>query len=413
MRISTNEFFREKISMINGHYEKLSKLMEQQSKGDKLLAASDDPILASRITTITDYIDELNAYKQNELIANNRNRMFQSSMDVAVSATDQIKQIISRASSDLVSDNERATMAATLSSHLANLLNSANTRDSNGDYIYSGFNSSSQPYVIQGGSYQYQGTIDTTTINIGPNSSVLYAESGFDVFGNIPLGNGTFIVSASSGNTGFASTTPGNVVNPASYVPDNYTISFMDNGSGQLVYTVFGASSGQVIPPPPASIPAQAPQYVNGGDITFNGMTLNISGTPNIGDTFQVAPSKNQDVFDSLQQLINLLNTPTANNQTKIAAFHQSISQFSATFDQVFNHFNNYRSEVGSRGQLISSQVKLNEDLRLSQEDIKKSLSEISFTEVTGDIAKETLFLKATLGAYTQIQQTLLDMLKR
>ncbi len=78
----------------------------------------------------------------------------------------------------------------------------------------------------------------------------------------------------------------------SAYVADNYTLTFVTNGAGKLAYQIVGASSGQVIPAPPATIPTDAPEYVIGEDISFNGLSINIKGTPQVGDTFQIAPSQ-------------------------------------------------------------------------------------------------------------------------
>lgn len=412
MRVPTSLFFKDKMALVTSHYERLSKLIEQQSTEKKLLAVSDDPVLAARIKMVEEYITELNSYKQNEVIASNRSKLFQSSIDGAVATTDQVKVALQRASSDLISDDERKAIAGTLKAYMNNLLNVSNAKDSNGEYIYSGYNTSSQPYLMQNGTYVYQGTMNSTLVNIGQYASALYNESGHTVFGNIPMGNGKFIVNGGGSNTGTASTTAGTVTDISAYVEDNYTISFVTNAAGRLAYTVTGAVSGQVIPPPPGTIPADAPDYVNKSDITFNGLSLNISGTPNVGDTFSIVPSQNQNIFDALQSAINLLETPVGSDKTKMAAFHQSLNQMRGTIDQAFNHFVGYQSEVGIRSKMIEDQVALNAKLRLDHEVMRKELADPDMLDITSEISRQTLFLKTTMESYKLIENALIDILR-
>lgn len=412
MRVPTNVFFQDKMALVNSHYERLSKLLEQQSSEKKLLAPSDDPVLAGRIKLVEEYIKDLNSFKQNEVIAANRTKLFQSSIDGAASTTDQVKQALQRAASDLISDDDRKALAGTLKSYMNNLLNAANMKDSNGEYIYSGFNGSSQPYVIQNGTYQYQGTLNSTLINIGQFASVLYGESGHTVFGNIQMGNGTFTVTGGVGNTGTASTTTGSVVNQSAYVEDTYTIAFVTNSSGKVGYTITGLNSGQVIPPLPTPIPGGAPDYVNKADITFNGMSINISGTPNVGDTFQIQPTQNQNIFDTLQSAITLLETPIGSDKTKQAAYHQSLTQLRGTVEQAFSHFLGYQSDVGIRGRMIDDQRILNERLRNEHEQMRSELADVEIFDVVSEITRETAFLQSTMESYKLIEKALIEILR-
>lgn len=412
MRIPTENMFQQQLSYLSQQYDNLAKLLVQQQTGKKLLANSDDPVLASRIDMSYDFLSKIQAYSQNTIIAKNRTQLFDNSIQDSVNTVDQIKQIIQRAGNDTVSDDERAAMAEQLKGYMNVLLNDANTRDGNGEFIYSGYNTRTLPFVYQNGSYIYQGGLNSTDINIGTNSNVLYSESGFKVFGDILNGNGVFTVNAADTNTGTAVTSPGSVTSSSSYVDDTYTITFVSNSDGQVAYQVTGAVSGQVIPPPPATLPDDAPAYVPDSDISFNGVNIHINGDPEPGDTFTVAPSQKENIFDSLNDLINLLQTPLNNDPVKRAQFHQKLSQSNDYFSSAFSHFVDYRSEVGARMQVIESQKSTNDKETLSQQAIYSQLSDIKLEEVAGELSKQLVYLQATQDCYKLIQATFMQMLK-
>src|SRR6185312_3505695 len=54
--------------------------------------------------------------------------------------------------------------------------------------------------------------------------------------------------------------------------------------------------------------------YQDGGSISFNGMTVALSGTPAAGDTMSVKSGQTQDVFGTLTNMINALNDGSQNN---------------------------------------------------------------------------------------------------
>lgn len=411
MRVPTNLFFQEKIAMMEEHFEKISRLYQQSVDGKKLLAPSDDPVLASRIQLTVDYMKELESYSQNEKVALNRAKLFESSITASVDVVAKVKELIQTASSDTMGDGERRSIAQQLTGYLNNLLSSVNTKDSNGEYIYSGYNSSAQPYVQQG-NFIYQGTINTTVINIGPDVNTVYNTSGFNVYGDILTGNGSFNVNIPGTNTGTAVTSPGSIVNAASYVEDTYTLTFVTNAAGHLAYQVVGASSGQVIPAPPATIPTDAPDYVADSDVTFNGLSLHIKGEPKVGDAFQITPSTKENIFNTLQGLINTLNTPINNDPVQRAKFHQELSQYNVSMTQAYTHLLNFQSDIGSQIQIIEKQATTNASAIFQQEIISKELGEVPITEVYSKITQENFYLQATVDAYKQIEQTLLELLR-
>ncbi|VVC77103.1 Flagellar hook-associated protein 3 [Aquicella siphonis] len=412
MRIPTDSMFQQQLAILSQQYDSIARLMLQQEKGKKLLANSDDPVLASRIDMTYDFLNNIQAYSQNTIIGKNRSQLFDTSIQDAVNTVDQIKQIIQRAGSDTVSDNERAAMAEQLKGYMNVLLNDANTRDGNGEYIYSGYNTRTVPYILQGGTYYYQGGLGAIEINIGNNTSVLYSESGFKVFGDVLNGNGSFTIKAADTNTGTASSTPGTVTDKTSYVEDNYTISFVTNSAGKLAYQVTGSASGQVIPPPPATLPDDAPEYIPNSDISFNGMNIHMSGDPQVGDSFTAAPSQKENVFDGLQELISILQTPVENDPVKRAQFHQKLSQSSEYFANVYSHFVNYRSEVGTRMQVIQNQIKINDNIELNQQAIYDQLSNVKLEKVASDLSQQLVYLQATQDCYKLIQATFMQLLK-
>lgn len=412
MRFPTESMFKQQLSIISQGYEKLGQLYMQQATEKKLLANSDDPVLASRIGLTYDYLNDIDSYKQNGVIANNRAQLFDTSIKDAVNNLEQINQIIGRALSDTASDADRSAMAEQLKGFLKNLLNDANATDGNRDYIFGGYNTGTIPYALSNNKYQYQGGMNSTVINIGHNVSTLYNESGYSVFGNILDGNGAFTVKGASANTGVAYSSTGSVTNSSTYVRDTYTISFVTNGSGQLAYQVIGAASGQVIPPPPATIPTDAPAYTPDTDIGIPGMSLQFSGTPNAGDTFTVAPSQNQNIFDEIDNLVNILKTPVDNDPVKRAELHQKLAQSNDYFSHAYGQFVNYRSQVGVQMQVIENQKTINTNLMKQESIIYDELANVKLESVISELSQQITCLQAAQDCYKLIQASFMQMIK-
>lgn len=408
MRIPTNSLFRQQMQTLNKQYELLVKYAGQISSGKKINDASEDPILASHIKMTEDYISGLQIYDGNGVIAQSRTSLFESSMKNVVDIIDQVKVQMKAAQNDTLTNSDRSEITKKLEGLLTGLLNNANIRDGSGQYIYGGINTGTQPYVLSNGKYVYQGQLSSTTVNIDSINSVLFNESGHSVFGDIYNGNGAFTIKGASSNTGTAYASPGSIVDRSAYVADTYTVTFALDGSNNIVYTVNGATSGQVIPPLPSTTPYP---YTAGSPITFNGISIPFTGTPAAGDTFQVAPSEKQNVFDSLQQVIDLLKTPI-NNDTERAAFHQELSQLLGSFEQSADHMRGYLSEVGTRSSLLNSQVASNKNAVLSQNSMLSKLSDTNMDEVISAYMRQMVSLQATQQSYMKLQEVMSQIIR-
>lgn len=391
---------------ISKQLERLSEVMQQSDTGKKLIHSSDDPVLAAQIKGKQNYISTLTAYGDNGALAQGRASMVNASAQSVTNVVSQISTMVKQAQTGTLSNNDRASLGKQMQGLLTHLTSVINTQDASGQYIFSGSNGTTQPFSLVNGSYQYHGA-DPSYINIAPGLSTIYGESGSDAFANICIGNGTFTVTAPNTNSGTAYTSPG-TVNTANYVPDTYTISFGTNTNGALVYKVMGTTSGQVIPALPATFPNQAPVFEADANINFNGVTLAISGQPNVADTFQISPSPRQNVLNTVQNVIDLLETPASNT----GQFNQSINQLSESIIQVSTHVTAYLSEVGSRSATINTQLTDNKNILSQQSETLSNLEDADLPTLYSALSQQSLALQVTQASYMKMQDLFTRLLQ-
>ncbi len=408
MRIPTFSQFQRESGLVSKEFDRLSTLLQQAETGKKLLRSSDDPVLANQVKSKQSFVNTLQSYFENGVVAQSRASIVGTSMQNVVNITSNIQTLIKKAESGTLNNTDRIGIAKELEGHLTSLLNIANTRDSNGGYVFSGSNTTSPAYVQVNGTFQYQGSTTPTMVNIAPDVSTIFNESGQGIFGDIYQGNGVFTVTTGSGNSGAVSSTPGSVIDSSAYVPDDYTITFVTNSSGRVGYQIIGATSGQVVPTPPATTPANAPDYVPGHDITFNGMSINVNGNAQVGDTLQINPSTTENIFNSLQNVINLLKTPVTN----LGNLNQNITQADASFMQISQHLTAYQSEAGTRAAAINNQIETNESILSNQAITLSNLENADIVQVYSALSQQSLILQATQAGYMKMQEVLTKILQ-
>jgi flagellar hook-associated protein 3 FlgL len=394
-------------------YDAITMLQNQASTGQQIQHSSEDPLLADKIKSVTNTIQNLEGYQLNNTLAFNRVSLLNSTVMQTTNIIQRVQQLIQSAQTDTLSNSDRLTIAKELSSYADSLLSLGNTQDSNGEYIFSGMNVSVPSFVKQGNNFIYQGGFDPISIAVGPRISIQFNDSGFQVFGNIKTGNGIYTVNADAvNNTGTGIATLINSNNNSSFVSDNYTLSFVTNASGQLAYQVIGDSSGLVVPAPPLASPADAVAYVPDNAIQFNGVSLQISGQPNVGDVFQVTPSVSENIFNSLQTVINTLNNPV-NSDKERADLHQQLLAQGATFKQVLDHFREFLTEVGNRGQTVDDQKMMTNQMILDQNTLLGTLSDAHMEDVLPELTQRLTALELTQQSYLKIQETLHSIFTR
>jgi len=90
----------------------------------------------------------------------------------------------------------------------------ANTKNDAGQYLFSGYMQSTQPFVRGAAIGNLCRRQRTSTIALDSGTSVQTGDPGSGIYMNIPAGNGTFTTAAGAGNTGTGVIDTGSVTDP-------------------------------------------------------------------------------------------------------------------------------------------------------------------------------------------------------
>ncbi|KGP63699.1 hypothetical protein EP47_04875 [Legionella norrlandica] len=410
MRLPTVNQLKMQEKALTSQYELLNQLRIQSTTGKKLVSSSDNPILADQIKYVKNNLSQIKNYEYNlivaEKITDEKSEIASQSLELLRNA----KQILIQAQNETVNDSDRQVFANQLEGILKQFLSYANTRDENGNYIFSGISSSTAPFIHQDLGYVYQGSNENMQITIAPDNLINYTESGYNLFCAISNANSPYQATSLSTNTGTGLISDCYTIDNNSALIDNYTISFALNSQGQLVYSINGTQSGQVVPQPPSSIPDDAPLYVPGENVNFNGINYIISGSPNPGDNFSISPAKNQDVFTTIQHFINIIRKPVNTEADKVNLSQQLINIGDA-LEQAYRHFQSFESIVGNAGMRIDMQKEILENSIFVEEQLISNLSDADMVQVLSDLTQQMTAIQLTQEIYLKLQESFSSLL--
>lgn len=171
MRVSSNQYLSTMQLAMQTSNSALAELLQRMSSGDRLLAPSDDPIASVRLLRLQREEAALDQYQQNigalsSALSKNESILDSISLDIR-----DAKDLLTAAANNPPEDDLKA-MATPLRSLRESLFYSANTKDAEGRYMFSG----SKPAVAAlaydaaqpaGSRYSFTGNTDKQQVVVG------------------------------------------------------------------------------------------------------------------------------------------------------------------------------------------------------------------------------------------------------
>lgn len=511
MRISTQVMQNLAVEAMQDQQSKLSKTQLQLASGRRILAPSDDPSASSLAVSMRENLARIDTYTDNITQARSRLETEENVLRNISDALQRVRELTLQGANASQPDETRASIAGEIRQRLEQIVDLANTRGANNEYIFGGYRSQTEPVQYDNaGSYSYAGDSGQRFVQISPTRQVAVSDPGLDVFFGVRDGNGVFATSADTGNNGSGVIDPGSVLDKATYRSnlDSYDIvfpvasnaavpmSFNDQTgtddtlqytlsiNGQVVYQVdetgtpaatldelaavinddtattgvralvdngvlylantpasqdditisesmtgntagdgdsitgyFGntltesassatrtvAVTGQgdrYLVVDSGNTVVESGDYVSGATIQFAGIQTRISGEPARGDTFNVDPSRNRDLFGIVQNIAEYLEGK-ANSDTEFAnAMNQGLSNL----DRALGNIIEYTTRVGSRMQTLDAQEESNADYRLQMESTLSRLEDLDIVEATAQMNLQLVGLQAAQQSFIRIQ---------
>jgi len=198
MLVSSNQFYQNQIDQMANLQKQQQDLQTQISTGISLNKPSDNLIAFSQASQLMLEQSNLSQYKSNMDTANASLNAASTALNQSGTVLTQIKELIIQGNNGTLNDVDRKNIATQIGTLKDQLLSLANTQDANGDFIFSGTKSKTQPFTTDAnGKVSYNGDTNQPTIQISPTLSVPKSSTGFDTFvavhdGSRPAGSSIF-----------------------------------------------------------------------------------------------------------------------------------------------------------------------------------------------------------------------------
>jgi len=324
-----------------------------------------------------------------------------------------VRELAVQAGNGGLSAEDRKSIAAELTEREDELLSLMNTRNARGEYLFSGFQGKTQPFVRTGdGSYSYQGDEGQRKLQIASSLNIPISDSGKSIFESVTnagrlsagpvvdaTGTSTLSVSAPlvSDEVAFSSGIQG-------FPEEGIELEFQSDGT----YAIYQLPRAVA----PATETALATDMKMDSDpdksdkLVFRGVTVHLDGAPVGGETIRVIPDassgeikEKQGILNTIASLRSSLEDPTTSN----SGVRDAVAVALTNIDHGMISVDAARGNIGARLNVIETTQTDNEDVALVNKSVQAELRELDYAEALSRLSFQTVILEATQQSYVKI----------
>jgi flagellar hook-associated protein 3 FlgL len=390
MRVTQSLEQSQFVSTINQLESNLSTTQNQISSGLAFTTAAQNPIAAGLVTDYNQALTQSQQFVTNSNSAQTSLNTEDSALTQMQTSLQSLRDLALEANNSSESPQDLSAIATQATQIQNTLLAVANTQDGNGNFIFAGFSTQTQPFALSATGATYSGDQGQRQVQIAPGQTVVVGDNGDLVFNQIKTGNGTFQATAAAGNTGTGVVSTAAVADPADYTGGTFSIDF----TAPNTYQVLDSNNAVVT----------SGTFTSGQAISFSGVQVTLTGQPAAGDSFSVAPSTDQSVFTTVQNLVNALQQQGTTSPAGEAQLNNSINVAINNIDQALNQSETVQSSVGARLNTITTQQSMASSQQVQLQESISNLQGLNFASAITSLDQQNTTLSAAMQAFTLTQ---------
>ena len=410
MRISTIQAFNNGVQGLQRNYANATRTQEQISTGNRILTPADDPVASVRLLQLEQQQNVLSQYKDNLTAAKNSLSQEEVTLNSVNTVLLRVSELAVQAGNGALSREDRQSIAAELGERENELLTLMNTRNARGEYLFSGFQGKTQPFVRQAdGSYGYAGDEGQRKLQVASSLNLAISDSGKRIFQNVT--DAGRLASAITTSPLPAGSTLGV---SAPLVQDEVAFAAMPFPSAGVGIRFTSATQYEVYD---LGATAPAPALVSGvvdGDpdtqdeLVFAGVLIKFEGTPAGSENIEITPKidpasgqpkQKQGILDTIVALRSALS----NSAISGGGMRDAVAVALTNLDHGMTTVDGVRGEIGARLNVVESTQNDNEEVSLVNKGVQADLRELDYPEALSRLSFESIILEASQQSYVKI----------
>lgn len=391
MRLSSATIYNQSLNAMLTQESAYQDAAEEVASGVRVVNPSDDSLAAAQAVNVRQAIAGNEQYADSRSAISTSLSQEESTLDSINDAISSAKALLVQANNGTLSDADRESIATSLQGVYDTLTTLANATDSNGNYLFSGYQSQSPAFVENAdGELVYQGDDNVVSQQVSSTQTMASGDNGATIFLSVSSSAG--FIAQDGDNSGSVTFKGPDITDTqdANY-GTGFTLTFSTAADGSAQYSLDGAD--------PVA-------YTSGDTLEFNGLSLTLSGTPVDGDTITVsaAAEADPDLFATLKNLISALQIPVETDADQ-ASLSNTLSTASRQLSNAQDNVLTVLTSVGSRLNQLDVLDTIGDDLALSYAERLSSLVDADYTESVTEYTSLQVALQAAQQTFVSLQK--------
>jgi flagellar hook-associated protein 3 FlgL len=374
----------------------LYKVQQQLTRQTKILSPSDDPIANSQVMNLNNALAQNEQFMRNSTSLEANLRQSEANLDGVNSGLQRARELAVGVVNGSYSADDRKAVAKELRAIEKQLVDQANARDAQGEYMFAGFQSRKEPmqYDASTQSYQYVSDQGARNIQLTPNLKLAANEPGSKPFANVSqrvdinVESGQNLVGELrvSNREQFTDFTEQQQSNGN---PRDFNISF--DGAGN--YSIDDTSGNNL-----------ASGAITDGKISFNGMDITLAedASPSASDTIQISNGEpiGRNPITLVSDLAAALEGKGTNGQWEDEA-SWALDDLNKAMDNVVGT----QADIGARMNVMESARTQLRDADVVNQTARAELADVDYNEAVTELVKNETLYQASQQVFSRINQ--------
>ncbi|MEH6910737.1 MAG: flagellar hook-associated protein FlgL [Oceanicoccus sp.] len=412
IRFSFLQGFNTSVQDMQRIQQQAFETQEQIASGRRILTPADDPVASARIIQVNQELSQLDQYLDNADSVESRLTLAEIQVEQVTTLLIRVRELTIQSDALSMTKANRQAIATELDTRLDELLDIANTRDVNGEYIFAGYQGSEKPFEqTAAGEFVYRGDDGQRLVQVASSTQIPISDSGKRIFMDIDSVQTRVEATAEAGNSGAAVVVASRVTDQVNYddnsYPEDYVIQFngignqydvyarpdiLDGGVNTPLFSV--ANSGSPITIDANATPLAAP--------TNLGWEITVAGTPADGDLFYANSTQKQDVLTTIAKLSEGMKT-LGDSPAHEILFDQLVAETLNNLDAAELNMSEIKSEIGARQNTVDSVRTLHQQVELINNEVLSDIRDLDYAEALSRLSIETFTLEASQQSFVRI----------
>lgn len=407
MRLSSIQIYNQALGGIRNATSEVVNTQEQIATNQRVNTPSDDPTASALIINLETELERSRQFQRNIDRIETFLQRGETQINSIEDAIDRVRELVIQSNGVAMTPSSREAIALEIEQKVQELLGYINSRDENGDYIFSGYNSTEPTFLESDGKYVFQGDAGERFEQIS-NGIILNTNIvGKYLFDEINMTNVLPDLVPSKENSSLAQIVELKVKDIELFnqemIPagsDGYIIEFNPiddvfppSPNFKYINASNGSVSGNIV-------------YDQSFGINSDSFSALTTETPSPGDRFFLKPKSKDNVLNiisSIGKTIKEYEEINDQGESQNELFDNFVSSALEDLSSIQSNLRLSQSDIGSRLNTLDN-TKLNQQsLDLISQGLLSDTRDLDYTEAVSRLSFQTFVLEAAQQSFVKV----------